>query len=124
MSRFDLVPLLRNWCGKAIAAAGHGLDHGLGAVADRFADFADALRQCFIGDDHIGPDRLEKLVLGDQPARIFDQATQDLEALWPQLDLAIRCPQTSASDIKHITVELEQGARPDDEDNSGKSEPI
>ena len=93
MSCFGLGPLLRNWCGKAITAAGHGLDHGLCAVVDRFADFAaDALGQCFIRDDHVGPDRPEKLVLGDQPARIFDQATQHLEALWPQFDLAIRCP--------------------------------
>src|SRR5580704_1031214 len=124
MSRFDLVPVFRNRCGKAITAAGHRLDHDLRAVADRFTDFADALRQCFIGDNHVGPDRPEKLVLGDQPARIFDQATQDLEALWPQLDLAIRAPQTSASDIKHITVELEHGAGADDEVNSGNSELI
>src|SRR5580704_3749011 len=124
MSRFDLVPVFRNRCGKAITAAGHSLDYGLCAVADRFPNFADALRQCFIGDNHVGPDRLEKLVLGDQPARIFDQATQDLEALWPQLDLAIRCPQTSASYIKYITVEFEHGARPDDKVNSGKPELI
>ena len=119
-----IVPGFRNRGGKAIAPAGHGFDYGLAAVANRFADFADALRQCFIGDNYVGPDRPEKLVLGDEPARIFDQATQDLETLWPQLDLAIRGPQTSASDIKHITVELEHGTRAVDEVNSGNSEPI
>ena len=61
--RFGIVAGCRDRRGKAIAPAGHGFDHGLAAVADRFAYFADALRQCFIRYNYVRPNHFEQLVL-------------------------------------------------------------
>ena len=72
--------------GEAVAAAGDGLQDGVGVVAERAADFVDALDEAVVGDGRVLPDRLHQLGLGDQPVGVADQVAQRGEGLRAQDD--------------------------------------
>jgi hypothetical protein len=53
----------------------------VGLVAERHAQLADDARQGGLGDDAAGPDAVEQLGLGDQPAATGEQDLQQREGL-------------------------------------------
>jgi hypothetical protein len=91
---------------EAVAAARHGHDDGLLAVANRLANLAYAMHQCVVGQDHIRPDGSYQLVLGHETIGVFNKTAQNLEALRPQRNLAISGSQRAVSDIERISLEL------------------
>jgi hypothetical protein len=58
-------------------------------VAERPADVTHAPGDRFIGHTHTRPDRLKQCVLGHEPARALDEATEHIEALGAQLNVAL-----------------------------------
>src|SRR5215471_5724355 len=92
---------------EPIAAAQDSHDYGLLAVTDGLTNVAYAMRQRFVRDDDIRPDRLEQLLRGHQAIRILHEIAQQLEALRPKCNLAIRGSQRVPRDIQRISLELE-----------------
>jgi hypothetical protein len=68
--------------------------------------WVDTLGDRFIGHAHARPDRLKQCVLGHDPARAFNEATQDIEALGPQLNIELGGRQTSARHVEDEALEL------------------
>ena len=108
---FGVLRMLRDRARKAVSSARHGFDDCLIRVGDGLAHLADAARQRLVGHDHVRPDRLDQLVLGDKAPGIFDQTAQHLEALGTQIDFAIGGPQTALRNIQRIFTELEYHER-------------
>lgn len=69
---------------QQITTARHGLDPALIAVPKRGSQFANALNQGIVGYRHIGPNRFNELILGQQPAGTPAEIYQQRKALWPQ----------------------------------------
>ncbi len=65
----------RDGCRQEIAAAWHGLDDALVAVAECLANIADASGERIVTDNYVAPDRLDDLVLGEQLPSPLDEAT-------------------------------------------------
>src|SRR3954451_13310994 len=103
--------MLRDSTRKAISPARNGPDDFLIGVGDRLAHLADAARERLVGHDHVRPDLLDQLVLGDEAPGIFDQTAQHLEALGTQIDFTIGGPQTTLREIQRIVTELEYHGR-------------
>jgi hypothetical protein len=82
-----------------------GLDDALLSIVKRDTHVADAAGQRFISHDDVGPDRLNELVLRYQPARVLDEIAQNLEALRPQLDLAIVRAEAASPQIELVSLE-------------------
>src|SRR5262249_26039600 len=77
-------------------------------IADGIANLADTVRQHIVGDDDIRPDRLDQLVLRDDPIRVFNQKAQYFESLVPQFDFATGGQQTALRDVQRVACELER----------------
>jgi hypothetical protein len=90
---------------EQIAVPRHGPDHLSALVAKRLPDIADAARDGFIRHDHVGPDGLDQLLLGDRAPGVVDQVAQHLEALAPQLDRALAPVQGQAVEIEKVGAE-------------------
>ena len=71
---------------QAVAAPRHGANHHMRLVAQRPADFVDALHQAVVGDRDPRPDGGHQLVLGDEAAGIAEQVAQHRERLAPHRD--------------------------------------
>ncbi len=65
---------------EAIAAGVEGLDvaRGVGRVAERAADLRDGLLEDGVGREHVGPDLIQKLFLGDDAFAVADEVAQNL----------------------------------------------
>jgi hypothetical protein len=70
------------------------------AVTDRDAHVANTAGNRLVADNGLLPYRRNKFFLRDQSARVFDQMSQDFEALRAQLDLPLRrIEETSAPEV-------------------------
>src|SRR5207237_9107077 len=71
---------------EAIALAIDGLDEPLAATAipNRLAHGFDRTLECGLADELLWPDLLTQLLLGDDPVRMRQQVSQDLEGFAPQ----------------------------------------
>src|SRR6202011_6193886 len=102
-----ILPKPRHRRGEPVAAAGHGLDDLLVAVAESLAQFAHAPLNRIIGYNHVRPDGPDDFVLRYEAAATFDKVTEDLKGLRAQLDVAIFGSQAAARHIKQECFELE-----------------
>lgn len=80
---------------EPIAATVHRLDETgfLRLVPQCFADLVDADFQRGIGHEGVGPDGLEQFLLGDQPAGVLQQISQDGEGFRGECDRLHTAPQ-------------------------------
>jgi len=83
--------LTRHHLGKLrlehVAFAGEGPDQDMAAVAERAADVGDALDERVLVGGPVVPDRVDQLVLGDDPAGVPGQVVEHIEGLRPELGL-------------------------------------
>ena len=70
---------------EQIAAAGDHPDHLALVVAERGADFADALKQAVLADMDVRPDRFHQLLLAENAPRTGGEQPQHLQRLGPEL---------------------------------------
>ena len=75
---------------EAIAAPRHSLNKlwSVGALAERFSQQRNVLRQIAFFDEGLGPDFLHQIVFGNGPAIVFQQRNQYVECFgreWNEL---------------------------------------
>jgi hypothetical protein len=94
---------------EAVPAAVNRPDElwGLGRVAERFADLAHTHGESGIADRHLGPDRFEELLLGDQAARPLGQVPKDGEGLGTQANLPAVVPDGFCGEVQTERTELQ-----------------
>src|SRR5262249_1067684 len=97
----------RHWSREEITPPWQGLDDALLAVRKRHTHVADTTSQRFIGDRDVRPDRFDEFVLWHQTARVLNEVAQNLEALRPQLDLALVLAQAASPQIEFVSLEEE-----------------
>ena len=86
---------------EQVASAGDHPDHLALVVAERGADFADALKQAVLADMDVRPGGFHQLLLAQDAAGIAGEQPQYLQRLGPQLDdLAIGPAQIGALGIE------------------------
>ena len=82
---------------EQVAASRNDPDHLALVVAERSADFADALKQAVLADMDVRPDGFHQLLLAQDAAGIPGEQPQYLQGLGPELDrLAIGRAQLGA----------------------------
>ena len=90
---------------EKIATAGGQLDDLTAVVAERGADFTNALEQAVFADINLRPDRLHQFLLGEDAAGIVDEILQHLECLRTELEhAAIRAAQLGPLPIQFKPV--------------------
>ena len=60
----------------------------------------------FVAHNDIGPNRLDYFILGHKAVSVFNEVTQNVEALWPQLNIPIVRAQAAAREIKCKSFKL------------------
>src|SRR5262245_14319005 len=94
-----------NRCSETVAAPRHGLDQTLLAVAQRLTHVAHATRQRRVRHDDVRPYCFDQFVLRHQPAGILDEVAQHLEALRPEVDLAVAAAKYPVSEVERTVLE-------------------
>jgi hypothetical protein len=71
-----------DFCLEAVSTARNSLDQTRPVIADCPAQFPNALDQCVIGDDNVGPRRREQVLLRYKMVCVFDEMQENRERLW------------------------------------------
>ena len=95
---------------EAIAAAVRGRDEAGkgGVVPQRATDLADAGLERAVAHVEAGPDLVEQLALGDQPARVGRQVLEDREGLGRERDRSRGATELAADGIETERTERER----------------
>ena len=88
-----------------IASLGNSLDRRRQVIAERLADFFDALNERVVGYDDVRPDVVDQLILRDEPPTISNEIEEDIERLRPQWHLDLIASQASRPGIDGKPVE-------------------
>ena len=80
----------------------------MGIVAQRCANIADALHNRILSHEDIGPDGLDQLFLGDEPAGMFDEIAQEVEGFGPELNLINPAQKRAALQIESVNIEAKR----------------
>jgi hypothetical protein len=73
---------------EQIAATGNRPDHHAVNIAELLAQLANALHQRIVGNCHVAPNGIVKLLLGDETPGILGEMAQEMERLRPQIEVA------------------------------------
>jgi hypothetical protein len=71
----------RHWHVEHVAAPGHRPDGGLRIIVERATNLEQALREGVVRDRGVGPDRFHQFILRDEFPVVYDQVSEDVEAL-------------------------------------------
>ena len=77
----------------------------MNAIAQRFADFPNALGQGVLDDVYVAPDCLEQFILGEDSTSILKEMEQEVECLRRQIDVFPRPEQAARGRIQHEVAE-------------------
>ena len=76
-------------------------------VVDRPANLADADLEGGIADEHVGPDGIEQLLLGDEPPRVLHEIAQHVERPGCQRNVLAVASQAGVREIERTRSEDE-----------------